>query len=806
LSRDYFIHDAGGKRHVSEIELPLAVGGIARRGIILPGAADDHLFAFIALSDGHAYIQPASENEVIFHNNERLTTSAWLKSGDRVQIGESIVSWEVQGDKVLIDVLQQPDIHQPKPPLQPPPGQAASPNDELPVHTEKAGHGDGSKRRRYFIIFVSVLLLAAVYLLMTTSVVIKVEPEPATLKMNGFPPPLHLWATRLVLPGQYSITATLPGYSPLQEEIEVERGGTTSLSYVLIELPGLLSINTTPNATFKLYVDNVENILNQDGKAELARGNHRLRIETERYQVFETEIEVEGYNRAQQLEVALLPAWAVVSISSVPEAADVLVDGETVGKTPLETEILQGQHEILLEKDGFKPMKIVQSVTAGNDITLDNIKLSPVDGLLSVNSSPEGASIMLEDKYLGVTPLTLNVNANLQQTLRFSKAGYQSKEQSVNLQPGEERTINVKMAPGYGTVFLNIRPPGSTVMLDGKKADISKGHLRLTTRTHTLLVIKPGYVTKRVTVTPRQGVSQNVKVSLQAVGQPAGTAKKQSATPASITTETGQQLQLIKPDTGLTMGASRREAGRRANESRRLIQLKRSFYFSRHEVTNSDFRRFRPTHNSASSDRAALNGDTQPVVNIGWDDAARFTNWLSKQQGLPMAYVEKTGKMVAVNPMNTGYRLPTEAEWAWVARKQGQKSEQRYPWQGSYPPTAKVGNYADERIADTLADTVPGYDDGFRGTAPIASFPAWPQGFYDLGGNVAEWMHDFYAVYPGEAKTLVIDPSGAPAGEHHVVRGSSWRHGNITELRLSYRDYSSKPRYDLGFRIARYAE
>ena len=64
MSRDYFIHDAGGKRHVSEIELPLAVGGKDRRGLVLPGAADEQLFAFVALSDGHAYIQPASENEV----------------------------------------------------------------------------------------------------------------------------------------------------------------------------------------------------------------------------------------------------------------------------------------------------------------------------------------------------------------------------------------------------------------------------------------------------------------------------------------------------------------------------------------------------------------------------------------------------------------------------------------------------------------------------------------------------------------------------------------------------------------------
>ena len=805
MSRDYFIPDAGGKRHISEIELPLAVGGKDRRGLVLPGAADEQLFAFIALSDGHAYIQPASENESIFHNNERLTASAWLKSGDRIQIGEAIVSWVVQGDKVLIDVLQQPDIHQPQPPMQPPPGQPASRNDELPVHAENPDHSDGSRRKRYFIVFVSVLLLAAIYLLMSISVVIKVEPTPETLEMNGFPPPLHLWGTRLALPGRYSISASLHGYKPLQEEVEIRRGGIAKLGYALEELPGLIDIKTIPDVTRRVFVDNAEVTLNMAGKAEVTRGTHQLRIETERYQVFETEIEVRGFDEEQLLEATLVPAWAVVTISSDPEAVEVIIDGKAVGQTPLEIEVLQGQHEILFEKEGFKPLKIAQTITAGDDITLDTVKLSPVDGQLIISSSPEGASVMLEDKYLGVTPLTVDVNANLQQTLRLSKAGYVSNEQSVELRPGEEQSINVKLAPGYGTVFLNVRPDGATVMLDGKKVDASKSNLRLTTRSHTIVVIKPGYVTQRVAVTPQQGVSQNVNVTLQPVGQKAAV-KKQLATAASITTATGQQLQLIKPGANLNMGASRREAGRRANESQRLIKLQRPFYFSRNEVTNADFRQFRPSHDSGNIDRAALNGDTQPVVNVSWDDAARYTNWLSKQQGLPMAYVEKSGKMIAVNPMNTGYRLPTEAEWAWVARKQNQKSEQRYPWLGSYPPKEKNGNYADERIADTLADTVPGYDDGFRSTAPVASFPAWPNGFFDLGGNAAEWIHDFYAVYPGEASRLVTDPTGPAAGEHHVVRGSSWRHGNITELRLSYRDYSSKPRYDLGFRVARYAE
>jgi hypothetical protein len=67
-------------------------------------------------------------------------------------------------------------------------------------------------------------------------------------------------------------------------------------------------------------------------------------------------------------------------------------------------------------------------------------------------------------------------------------------------------------------------------------------------------------------------------------------------------------------------------------------------------------------------------------------------------------------------------------------------------------------------------------------------------------------VNDYYTVYPAAAQTLVRDPLGPESGQHRVVRGSSWRHANITELRLSYRDYSKRPRPDLGFRIARYAD
>jgi formylglycine-generating enzyme required for sulfatase activity len=97
------------------------------------------------------------------------------------------------------------------------------------------------------------------------------------------------------------------------------------------------------------------------------------------------------------------------------------------------------------------------------------------------------------------------------------------------------------------------------------------------------------------------------------------------------------------------------------------------------------------------------------------------------------------------------------------------------------------------------------YRDGYPVTAPVASFTPNPVGLYDMDGNVAEWVQDYYAVYPGRLGKLSQDPLGPEQGRHHVVRGSSWRDATITALRLSYRDYSEKPRNDLGFRVARYA-
>jgi formylglycine-generating enzyme required for sulfatase activity len=98
------------------------------------------------------------------------------------------------------------------------------------------------------------------------------------------------------------------------------------------------------------------------------------------------------------------------------------------------------------------------------------------------------------------------------------------------------------------------------------------------------------------------------------------------------------------------------------------------------------------------------------------------------------------------------------------------------------------------------------YNDGYAVTAPPGKFKAGALGLYDLGGNVAEWCHDYYSIYPYESNKIYQDPAGPDQGRHHVVRGSSWKQAGIDALRLTYRDYSNTKRDDLGFRVCRYLD
>jgi formylglycine-generating enzyme required for sulfatase activity len=367
--------------------------------------------------------------------------------------------------------------------------------------------------------------------------------------------------------------------------------------------------------------------------------------------------------------------------------------------------------------------------------------------------------------------------------------------------------LTIRLAPEYGNVYLTSRPADARLEVDGKDMGSATRRLRLTTVAHKLEISRPGYVTKTVTVTPRTGVAKRLTVRLERE-KPALV----KANPDNKKTAGGHVLRrvLLDKPVRFKLGASRREAGRRSNETLYDVELTRSFYIAATEVTNAQFQAFRRAHDSGRASGVPLGAPDQPVVSVSWDDAARYLNWLSVKDGLPPAFREEAGRMVPIRPIPHGYRMPTEAEWVYMARYEGGRragdKPLKYGWGSSLPPPKGSGNFADRSASARLPVTIQGYTDGYAAAAPVGKFPANRAGIHDLSGNAAEWCYDYYDTYMGIGSRVRRDPTGPAKGRHHVVRGSSWRHGSITELRLSYRDYANQPRDDLGFRIARYAD
>ena len=349
-----------------------------------------------------------------------------------------------------------------------------------------------------------------------------------------------------------------------------------------------------------------------------------------------------------------------------------------------------------------------------------------------------------------------------------------------------------------GRVAITAEPKSAEIFVDGVSKGTGSQTLTLPARPQTIEVRLANYATYSTRITPQPGLTQEVNAHLLTVAQ-----ARQAAMKPRFTAANAMEFVLLKPGK-FSMGSSRREPGRRANEVMRDVTLTRPFYLSTTEVTNAQFNKFGGKHDSGVYEENKLNGDDQPVARVTWLDAALYCNALSERDHLPLFYTTDGNKVTGIVPTATGYRLPTEAEWEWAARTvPGSDAERRFPWGDNFPPTDRSGNYADRSAAQIVGRTIFGYNDNQIVSAPVKTFPPDPRGFYDIGGNVAEWINDFYEI-PAEQPQR--DPMGPESGEYHVIRGSSWMHGTITELRLAFRDYGTDGRPDLGFRIARFAE
>jgi formylglycine-generating enzyme required for sulfatase activity len=283
-------------------------------------------------------------------------------------------------------------------------------------------------------------------------------------------------------------------------------------------------------------------------------------------------------------------------------------------------------------------------------------------------------------------------------------------------------------------------------------------------------------------------------------------------------------MRLVRiPHGTFTMGSSAEEGGRFTDEGPpHEIEISKDLYMSKYSVTRAQFRQFvQETGYKTDADKAKLafgffgrydkvalwlnekfswrdtgfeQTDEHPVVNVSWNDAKAFCDWLAHREGKP-------------------YRLPTEAEWEYACRS---GTTTRF-YSGEKDSSLRTAaNLADQSLkakwdyseiqpkefrkaldSGWFAD----WDDGYPFTAPVGQFQPNRWGLYDMHGNVWQWCSDwhdpnYYSHSPRK------DPQGPKDGEFRVLRGGSWLYGaRYCRSAARHQDKASGRMIDIGIRV-----
>ncbi|HUQ50873.1 MAG TPA: PEGA domain-containing protein, partial [Gammaproteobacteria bacterium] len=643
-----------------------------------------------------------------------------------------------------------------------------------------------------------VLLAAVAWFAFTAkSVALDIQPPPTAMSLPSTLLKLKLGDRFLLRSGSHRVAAELPGYYPLDTNVEVGPLSRQTIELNLTKLPGLVTITTEPEVAAQVSVDGMPLGMTPLVDAELTPGVHRLEFNAPRHLAEVRELEVGGGGERQSLAATLTPAYAVVSLRTDPPGATVLVDGAETGVTPAEIEIDSGEHELEVRLAGYNAWSDKILVAANQPQQLPDVKLALADGRVELASAPSEASVSVDGEFRGRTPLSLRLAPGRAHRVTLTKPGYETAARELSVGADSGRRLQVELTPQLGQIEVVSTPPNAEVWVGGERRGTTPTTLELTAVSQDIELRLAGYAQERADLTPRPGYPQKLERTLVALNEASGGGFAQS-----IRTTAKQELKLV-PAGQFTMGSSRREVGRRSNEMLRPVRVTRAFYLGVNEVTNAEFRAFKPDHDSGEFGGESLNGDDQPVANVTWDDAVEYLNWLSIKDGLQPVYEAQANGWAAVRPLRNGYRLPTEAEWEWAARFAGQEAALHYPWGAELPPPDRSGNYADVTASRILPSVLVTYNDGASVAAPVGRYAANSYGIFDLGGNVAEWVQDLYAPDVVETTERVDDPLGPDTGRLHVVRGASWRSATVTDLRLAARGSGTEGRDDVGFRIAR---
>lgn len=488
---------------------------------------------------------------------------------------------------------------------------------------------------------------------------------------------------------------------------------------------------------------------------------------------------------------ALPPRTASLVVVTEPAGAEVLLDDELVGVTPLEIEVAARVHAVVLRHPHYDTLESELDLSSAESTRFER-ELDRATGALLVTTTPPGAWVEWDGERLADgTPATLADLPAGPATLTLGAPGHVSAEVPVEVPKDDTASVTFNLERSFGRLTLVLSPtdadvtlldveetytPGMRLPEGGQRIAVSRTGWRTVEQTvdvigdtrhevaleaelhpFTVTTNPPGalvaFVDGDAAYSP--GVllppgEYQLQANLLGYAPWAGTVRHTAApTMHAVSLEfvsaeyadplnsggDGPVMTVI-PAGSFRMGCVSGNACEAPELPVRAVTIATPFSMSKHEVTFDEFDRFARATGRERPDDSGWGRGRRPVISVSWEDASAYASWLSAE----------TGKR---------YRLPTEAEWEYAARAGG---ETAYGWGESLGAGEANCNGCGRSLDRTV---------------PTGTFRANAWGLHDMHGNVWEWVEDCWnPSYTGAP----VDGSAWAQGDcqRRILRGGSW--------------------------------
>ena len=568
-------------------------------------------------------------------------------------------------------------------------------------------------------------------------VVVKMKPSDAIITIDGkF---CDNGKAMLSTDEPHTLVATHPFYHTFEKTINASANEKMTYSFEMAPAFGWLKITSKPENGATVLIDNRRVGVTPYRSDTLASGEYEVTLLKDMYESVTKTVTVRD-NNVGDIDIQMKATFAEIKIVTDRES-DIYVDDAKRGKGMWTGRLGEGEHIVEARKASHRnSMKRIDVVAGKNEnITVDNPV--PIYGALNVNTTPDEATVYLDDVKIGETPMIKNNVLIGEHSLKFEKQGCAPLTKTVNVVENQMLTVNEKLVTGR-EITISSDKNGDKIYVDGKYLGDSPLKATLGFGQHEVKAERDGKTVSKTVTVARNG----------------GTTVQLAFSENKTFTVNGVSFEMVAVKGGtFTMGATSEQGGDCEGDEKPTHSVTLSdYYIGKFEVTQALWRAV------MGSNPSYFKGDNLPVDNVSWNYCQEF--------------IKKFNQMTGQN-----FRLPTEAEWEYAAR--GGNKSNGYKYSGS----SNIGNVAWY------------WDNGDNKTHPVGTKSPNELGIYDMSGNVWEWCQDWYGNYSSGSQST---PQGPSAGSYRVLRGGGWC-SFARSCRVSNRgSISPGGRYDdCGFRV-----